>query len=216
MDQLTTRDQILQSAWEIILEEGDGGATMGAVARRAGVSRQTLYLHFRDRSDLLVELVAHGDRIRGKPDWRTEVKAVEDAEERLRALLAAYHERFVELAPLIQAVESAAFRDEAAAAAHVRQVSTSATWLNRFVVGQLVSEGRIHPSWKRNEAVALIASFLKFRGWEHYIVDFSILPSRFVDLATSSILASFSAPAGGSGATAGRSNGRRAQPVTPR
>jgi AcrR family transcriptional regulator len=190
MHQPTTRDQILQAAWEIILAHGDRGATMGAVAKRAGLSRQTLYLHFQDRSDLLVELVAHGDRQRGQADWRERVETVQGGEQRLRALVTAYHDRFLLLAPIIQAVESARYRDKAAATAHERQVTTSAQWIDRHIIGQLADEGRLHPSWERNEAVSLIAGFLNFRGWEHFTVDFSIPPARFVDLATCSILSS--------------------------
>ena len=51
-----TRRRILQAAWEL-LEQRGAGVRLVDVADRAGVSRQAVYLHFGDRSGLLVALV---------------------------------------------------------------------------------------------------------------------------------------------------------------
>jgi AcrR family transcriptional regulator len=57
---LTTRHRILQAAWQVIEARGSGLRLLD-VADRAGVSRQAVYLHFGDRTGLLVALVEHVD-----------------------------------------------------------------------------------------------------------------------------------------------------------
>ena len=47
-----TRDQILQAA--LALAQENSGLTMAEIAARAGLSRQAVYLHFHDRTALLV------------------------------------------------------------------------------------------------------------------------------------------------------------------
>jgi AcrR family transcriptional regulator len=46
-------ETILEAALRVISRKGIGGATMGAVAAEAGVSRPTLYLYFKDRESLV-------------------------------------------------------------------------------------------------------------------------------------------------------------------
>lgn len=49
----STRDRILTSCWRL-LETGDAKTRMSDIAKKAGVSRQAVYLHFPNRTDLLV------------------------------------------------------------------------------------------------------------------------------------------------------------------
>jgi len=52
------RRQIMDGARETFLDQGFDGASMGEVARRAGVSKGTLYVYF-DSKEQLFEAVAH-------------------------------------------------------------------------------------------------------------------------------------------------------------
>ena len=55
-----TRDRILRAAWELVPELG-ASLRLADVAARAQVSRQAVYLHFKDRSGLLLALVSWAD-----------------------------------------------------------------------------------------------------------------------------------------------------------
>lgn len=57
-----TRDQILQAA--LALAQENSGLTMAEIAARAGLSRQAVYLHFHDRTALLVAMVLYADEAR--------------------------------------------------------------------------------------------------------------------------------------------------------
>lgn len=55
---MNTRDTIVAAAWTCIQDRGVKRASIAEIARRAGVSRATVYLYFGDRSDLLDAVVA--------------------------------------------------------------------------------------------------------------------------------------------------------------
>ncbi|TNM39776.1 TetR/AcrR family transcriptional regulator [Nocardioides albidus] len=54
-----TRTQILEAARAMFEELGYHGAGLGAIATRAGVSRQAIYLHFASKAELLTALHLH-------------------------------------------------------------------------------------------------------------------------------------------------------------
>ena len=51
------REQILQGAMHIFLENGYAGTSMDRVAAEAGVSKQTIYSHFQDKEGLFTALI---------------------------------------------------------------------------------------------------------------------------------------------------------------
>jgi AcrR family transcriptional regulator len=51
-----TRSLLLETAWKL-LRRNPSAAAMGQIAAAAGVSRQTIYLHFQSRAGLLLALV---------------------------------------------------------------------------------------------------------------------------------------------------------------
>ncbi len=52
------RRQILSGARQVFLDRGFDGASMGDIARAAGVSKGTLYVYFQDKIDLFAALVS--------------------------------------------------------------------------------------------------------------------------------------------------------------
>jgi len=51
--------QILEGARDAFLEHGFDGASMGEITRRAGVSKGTIYAHFKDKTDLFLAVVRY-------------------------------------------------------------------------------------------------------------------------------------------------------------
>lgn len=78
-----TRQRILQATWDLI-KETDAGVTVANAAKRAGVSRQAVYLHFGDRSGLLVGLVDYIDLSQGSVEMRSYVFGAPSGVESLR------------------------------------------------------------------------------------------------------------------------------------
>src|SRR6202008_1262728 len=53
----TTRDRILAAAAEVFAERGDEGGAVSDIARRAGFTTGAIYGRFRDKAELLLEVV---------------------------------------------------------------------------------------------------------------------------------------------------------------
>lgn len=53
------RDQVRLAAQELFLERGFAGASTDAIAKEAGVSKETLYNHFPSKEDLLADVLGH-------------------------------------------------------------------------------------------------------------------------------------------------------------
>jgi len=60
------RRQILDGAHKVFMELGFDGASMGEIARAAGVSKGTLYVYFADKSALFAAIVEDENLERGK------------------------------------------------------------------------------------------------------------------------------------------------------
>lgn len=56
---MTTRDDLLKAAMELLDAAGPEGVTLRAVGARAGVSHNAPYKHFRDKEALLASVAAH-------------------------------------------------------------------------------------------------------------------------------------------------------------
>ena len=56
------REVLLESALRLIAEVGPTGFTLRELARRAGVSHNAPYRHFRDRDDLMAAVATQGYR----------------------------------------------------------------------------------------------------------------------------------------------------------
>lgn len=80
------RDQIRRGALAVFLESGVAGASMDHVAATAGVSKQTLYVYYRGKEELLVDVLR--DMV-GQIDERAPLLADRAVESRdaLRAVL---------------------------------------------------------------------------------------------------------------------------------
>ena len=66
--QRETRDRIARATAELHEEKGVAQTTVAEIARRAGVTRLTVYNHFADLSELLPACAAHYERLHPMPD----------------------------------------------------------------------------------------------------------------------------------------------------
>lgn len=78
-------DELITAAEEILAQNGLDALTAGAVAKRAGIARNSLYRYFASIDDL-VELVV----TREFPSWAHAVRTAVDAEKTPSARIAAY------------------------------------------------------------------------------------------------------------------------------
>ena len=164
----TTRARILDAAWDLV-ETGQDVA-MGAVARRAGVSRQAVYLHVGDRTGLLVALVDHMDRSLGLDERAREVftaPSAVDALERLVAMLTVAHGR---IAGVARVLDAARLTDPDARAAWDDRMRRRVAG-SRHIVQRLADEGRLAAGWDVGSAGDLLYALTLPAGWDALVGD---------------------------------------------
>ena len=154
-----TRRRLLDATWELLQEEGAAATSLEAVARRAGITRRALYLHFGSRAELLMALRGHVDEAYDLAASVGPIGAAPTVEEAVAAWarhVARFHAR---IAPVIKALEAAAAGDDDVAAL-LRQ--SKSAWLGecRNLVRRIEAEGRLAPPWTVTQAADLLWSFM--------------------------------------------------------
>lgn len=97
------RDQILQGARTVFLNSGFDGASMGEVARAAGVSKGTLYVYFTSKEDLFAALVTQECKRTAEACFRMDPNAdvrqslTETGHQYIRAMIEPGHMRTVRM-----------------------------------------------------------------------------------------------------------------------
>ncbi len=97
--QRETRDRIARATAELHEEKGVARTTVSEIARRARVTRLTVYNHFPELSELLPACAAHYERLHPVPDLGS-VLAQAEPSERVRGALARLYGWYRETEPM--------------------------------------------------------------------------------------------------------------------
>lgn len=185
--------RILDTAREIIEKQGTV-PTMSALARAVGISRQALYLHFPDRAQLMLALVAHVDE---KEQLQAGLAAVTQAADAAGAIRAWAHVQTwhnPKVAALARALDETRHADPAAAAAWADRMADRMRGA-AFITERLRAEGRLDPTWTPTEAAVLLMELTSFHVWDDLVNDAKIPPGRYIEIITATALSALGAPA---------------------
>jgi AcrR family transcriptional regulator len=149
-----TRRRVLQAAWELLEQEGSG-VRLVDVANRAGVSRQAVYLHFGDRSGLLVALMDFIDVSLGAVQIRAHVHGAGTGGESLERFIETMSWYTAKIDRVAQVTEAGKDQDEALAAAWRDRMGRRQLHL-RSIVERIAAEGRLAEGWSVDAAVELL------------------------------------------------------------
>jgi AcrR family transcriptional regulator len=97
--QRETRDRIARATAELHEEKGVARTTVAEIARRAGVTRLTVYNHFADLSELIPACAAHYERLHPAPDFSAALAQALPGE-RVRGVLARLYGWYRETEPM--------------------------------------------------------------------------------------------------------------------
>jgi AcrR family transcriptional regulator len=97
--QRETRERIAAAAAGLHEEKGVANTTVAEIARRAGVTRLTVYNHFPALDDLLPACAAHYGERHPMPDF-SDALALEDDRARVRAALTDFYAWYREVEPM--------------------------------------------------------------------------------------------------------------------
>jgi AcrR family transcriptional regulator len=188
----STRERILDTARQITEKQG-AAPTMSALARAVGISRQALYLHFPDRAQLLLALVAHVDDKEQLQAGRAAVQQAADAAAAIRAWAGVQAWRNPKIAAAARALDDTRHADPAASAAWTDRTGNRMRGAIR-IIERLRAEGRLDPAWTITEAAALLWELTSFHVWDDLVNDAQIPPGRYIEIITAAALSALGAP----------------------
>ncbi len=149
-----TRQRILAAARSLI-EEGRSDVGLGEVGRRAGISRQAVYLHFASKAQLLTELVTWVEEQANLGALLAPVWTANTGEEALHALVEAGAAFEPQTHALARVAERARDQDPTVAAILADRMQRRFDGM-RTVVARIAAEGRLAPGWDIDTATAFV------------------------------------------------------------
>lgn len=166
----STRELVLDAALELFREEGATDVRLEDIAHRAGVSRQSVYVHFGSRAGLLLALVQHVDATGLLEEL---MQGIFDAPTSLEALDAIVH-LHAEYSPVVYPVARVFMigrhDDEALRVAWEDRMQARRN-VYRFVVEWLRRDGLLAPHWEVDVATDVVYVLTSWQTWELLVVD---------------------------------------------
>jgi AcrR family transcriptional regulator len=149
-----TRSRILDAGLEILLGDAPEQLSMGAVAARAGVSRQAVYLHFASRTDLVMAIVNHANDRLGLAKRLAPLERARSSRTALEVFVDTVVWQTVHLGRAVRAVNRLVETDSELAtrwAEHTGRLARIDT-----VIGLLAGERRLRRGLGREQAATLL------------------------------------------------------------
>jgi len=168
-----TREDLLRATRELLESTPFASVTVGTVAKRARVSRQAVYLHFRSKTELLLALVDWIDATGRLPVVFRSIAAIADPVERLLALVEGASIYQADIADVALALRAARDTDEAARAAWDDRAARRLASM-RGAIQAVADVGRLAPGWTVRSATDVIYAvagitvyqdLVRERGW---------------------------------------------------
>lgn len=172
-----TRGRILAATKALLTERGD--VSLADVARAAGVSRQTVYLHFRDRGGLLLALVHHMDEELGLADALAQVFAASTGVEAMERAVVVHSWFNPAIDPVARVLETAKGSDPLAQA--WRERLTFRRGVHRDIVERIAEEGSLARGWSIEPATDLFFTVTLPAAWRELTEQLSWTERDYVE-----------------------------------
>lgn len=179
-DNLETRNRILQATLDL-LEAGQGkGVRMTDIARRAGISRQAVYLHFATRAQLLIAATIYLDELKGSDERLVLSRSAPSGTERLDAFIEAWGAYIPEIYGVARALLAMRDTDDAAAEAWDQRMQDMREGCEAAIEA-LHRDGMLSSDQSPEQATDILWTMLSVRNWEQLTVDCGWPQQQYVD-----------------------------------
>ena len=159
-----TRNEILDVAWSLIAERG-ADTSIQQIADAVGVSRQSVYLHFKTRGGLLMALVRCADeRFSIREDFFDAMR-LEDPRLRLGKCLGIWFDFAERIHPVATDLVRLRKTDPDAAAAWEDRMTDLRDW-ERQLVQSLQRDTVLRPDWSVEEATDFLWTSSSIQVWD--------------------------------------------------
>ncbi len=169
-DNLETRSRILNATWKLLEVDQGHGVRMSDIAKRAGISRQALYLHFDTRAELLVATTHYLDALMGTEERLAASRNAETGVMRLNAYIEAWGSYIPEIYGVAKAMLAMKDTDEAAAKAWNERMQDMREGCEAAVQA-LKNDNMLSPDYSPVEATDILWTLMSVRNWEHLCIE---------------------------------------------
>ncbi len=180
-----TKREILDAAWTLISEKG-AAVSMSEIAKAAGMTRQSVYIHFKSRGGLLFELVKRADERFLIWENFEAAMAKENPAERLDTCLQAWFDFVPQIRPVATDLIRLRSGDEDAATAWHDRMSDLRGFY-RTLTQQLQDEDVLSEEWDVSSAADYIWSASSVQMWELLTTERNWAPEKTSQVIRTSI-----------------------------
>jgi AcrR family transcriptional regulator len=182
-----TRGRVLTAAWRLAAERGPGAVSVKDVAAAAGVSRQLVYYHYRNRAGLLLAMARHQDQASGFRRRVAATRALPPAEG-LEAFLREWCGYIPGLLPVARALEAAYITGDEGGEAWLDRMSELREAC-RLAVEPVEHAGRLAPGWTTDSAADWAWARIQPGAWAHLVGMRGWDPAVFTERTVATLLA---------------------------
>lgn len=179
-DKSATRDRILKAALALLEASQGQGVRMTDIARRAGITRQALYLHFSTRAELLIATTHYLDGLKGAEERLMASRTAETGLERLDAFIEAWGAYIPEIHAIAKALLAMRDTDEAAAQAWDERMQDMREGCEA-AIKTLNRDRMLLPDYSPDQATDIIWTMLSVRNWEQLTVECGWPQERYTE-----------------------------------
>ncbi len=157
----------------------DGEFTMGAVAQRAGMTRQALYRHFDGLAELAVAAARYSDELHDLSTELTPVLAASNGQDFVREMAAFYGRYNPKIASMVRCAQRIVEQSPASAAALEDRRRARLAGV-RSGIDRLRDWGELREGWDTDEAAAWLDSMGSVALWHEQVVAAGWSVERYV------------------------------------
>lgn len=163
-----TRRRLLNTVLELLLSPEHSGLRMIDVAKAAGVTRQTVYDHFKNRPDMLMAAIRQFGDDMDVDGLLAESRAASTGEARLAAYTRAMMRFFPMISPLHKALTRLGEGDQDAIAAWDNRMSAMKEGCVAAITA-LERDGRLRPDLSEAAAADYYFTLLSIDAWSYCV-----------------------------------------------
>ncbi len=175
-----TRIRILKAALDLLEVSQGTGVRMSDIAKRAGISRQALYLHFSTRAELLIATTYYLDELKGSEERLAASRAAQTGIERLDAFIDAWGGYIPEIYGIAKALLAMKDTDEAAAKAWHERMQDMREGCEA-AIGALNDDNRLLPAHSPDQATDILWTMLSVRNWEQLTIECGWPQKKYIE-----------------------------------
>ncbi len=175
-----TRIRILKAALYLLEVSQGTGVRMSDIAKRAGISRQALYLHFSTRAELLIATTYYLDELKGAEERLVPSRTAQSGLERLDAFIEAWGTYIPEIYGIAKALLAMRDTDEAAAEAWDERMQGMREGCEA-AINALNRDKILSPDHSPNQATDILWTMLSVRNWEQLTIECGWPQEKYIE-----------------------------------